>query len=115
MMKAHRIVKADRKGKNIFYSLPPDALSSIKVFLDSPGSLNMDRAKAAEAAKAMGIRPTAEIPRNGARRPVLPSPANPQGEEAQEAFPIILEPAQSHGSGVGSHAPGLDSDLPSPR
>lgn len=35
MMKAHRIVKADRKGKNIFYSLPPDALSSIKVFLDS--------------------------------------------------------------------------------
>jgi ArsR family transcriptional regulator len=35
MMKAHRIVKSERKGKNIFYSLPPDALSSIKVFLDS--------------------------------------------------------------------------------
>jgi hypothetical protein len=61
----------------------------------------MDRAKAAEALKALGIRPTAEIlaERRTAARPAKSKPV-PKGKKPRKPFPIILEPAQSHGSGA---------------
>jgi hypothetical protein len=64
----------------------------------------MDREKAAEALKAMGIRPTAEIlaERRAAARPPKskPVPKGKKPKKPRKPFPIILEPAHAHGEGI---------------